>query len=150
MLSLIWQDFTENRKPVLSSFLKERGTFQGSTKATMYTIPTLLLHFWLASICCYTHFSIIEESLCDYYPVNGQLQSINIPFDLASNDTQLAWPNHMGEIVSRICATHFKHIVAVVTSHIDDNCGDFWLGNNDNGSEPGAAAVDEVSALHFA
>ncbi|KAG6377670.1 hypothetical protein JVT61DRAFT_14436 [Boletus reticuloceps] len=115
--------FTENGKPVLSSFLNVRGTFQGSTKATMYTVPTLLLHFRLASVHHHAHFNIIKELLRDYYP--------------------LAWPNHAGEIISRIHATCFKRVVAVVTNHTDDDRSDFWLGSDEDGSEPGAVAVDE-------
>ena len=129
---------------MLNIFLKVKGMFQTSTKASIYTMPTLLLHFHLQSIQHYTHFNIIEDALRGYYPDNGRLHTVNIPFNLETKKAQLAWPNHTGEIVTHICTSGFKRVVAVVTNHTDDNWGDFWFSGNEDGKKPGAAAVDDV------
>ncbi|KAN0086259.1 hypothetical protein V8E55_007393 [Tylopilus felleus] len=125
-----YMGFTENGKPIFKTFLEVKGTFQNSTKAN--------IHAHLA------HFNIIEDALRDYYPDNGKLKSIDIPFNLASDDAQLKWPSQAGEIITHIHAASFKHVVAVVTNHTDDDRGDFWLGSSKEGKEPSAAAVDEA------
>ena len=136
--------FTENDKPVLNTFLKVKGTFQTSTKASIYTMPTLLLHFRLQSIRHYAHFNIIKDALRGYYPDNGRLHTVDIPFNLETEKAQLVWPDHAGEIVTHIHTSGFKCVVAVVTNHTDDDRGNFWFSGNEDGKEPGAAAVDDV------
>lgn len=120
--------------------------FQSSTKANIYAVPTLLLHFWLSTIRHRAHFNIIEEALHDYYPANARLQSLDIPFNLSTDDAQLKWPSQAEKIMARVRSAGYKCIVAIVTNHTDDDHGDFWLGVNEDGDEPRAAAVEEVSA----
>ncbi|KAG9317916.1 hypothetical protein JVU11DRAFT_2148 [Chiua virens] len=135
--------FLENGNPVLPSFLEVKGVFESSSKANIYMTSTLFLHFQLNSIQQHTHFDLVEHALRDYYPEDGHLVSVDVPFDLAKDKAQLKWLSKAGKIVSRLCASNFKHIVAVITNHTDEEHSDLWLGNCDKVGEPSACAPDK-------
>jgi len=139
--------FTLNGKPVLKTFLKVTGRFETSTKATVISPPTVLLHFHLESQRHVAHFTIVEQLMQEYYyEEESQLQVLDLPFDVGKFESASEWNRNAGNILNSL--TPHTHVIVFITTHSDPDSGDLWLGKDEEG-KPCAAAADDVSADLF-
>jgi hypothetical protein len=127
---------------VLNSFLKVKGTFETSTNATVYSPPTLLLHFRLQSVQLKAHFTIVQELLAEYHIHSKNLNVIDIPFNIGDDEELDKWNTFAEELAAELFG--FKHVIVFVTTHSDPNTGDLWRGQDKN-NNPWAEEVNEVS-----
>ena len=144
------QGFTIDGKPVLKKFLKVQGAFEASIGATVHSPPAILLHLRHHSITNIAHFNVVEELLSEYYPNNGPLQVIDMPFNAGHNQAVAKWSSDASKLVTGLTrAGGYRHVIVFVTTHSVPDNGDLWLGEDKAKEEPCAAPVGDVSISLF-
>lgn len=108
---------------------------------------TLLIHLRLATINVASHTQVLEEYLREYFPA-GQLSSINLDFDLGTDERLANWPSRVAAALTALPTSTFRHVVVTITNHTDHDTGDLFLGRDESGMVH-AASVDEVSERVF-
>lgn len=135
------QGFTIDGAPILTKFLKVRGSFEVASSAAVLSPPTLLLHFRLDSIHHVAHFTLVDHLLHEYYR-DDRLRVIDLPFNVGNDQASDKWDGKAAKLIAGLAK--YRHVVAFVTTHSDPDTGDLWLGQDEN-NETCATTVVNVS-----
>lgn len=116
-----------------------------ATNAKVQSPPTTLIHFHLDSIPHLAHFSVVHQTLAEYYIMgdDDSLHVVDLPFNVGHRRAVKKWSADASRLVAGL--SRYKHTFVFITTHSDPETGDLWLGKDEN-SENIAAAVGEVSS----